>query len=429
MYNEGKFDWYEEIVNKYRLEGNKNLIKPSFGLGSIADIPNLLKRNLGIETGKNVPETMMGSSSRVDHMVFFLLDGFGHSTVEHALNNYRVPNLRKFLENCDYTPITSVFPSTTSTSTVTYQTDVHPIEHGIIGYNAYISEIGAVCNMISLTPIGRSEYSLLDHEWSVPAIERAGTIYDEFSKNKIDPYLYLPRGIRGSGMTRITGKGAEVTGYISVSQMITILKRNIEKSSGKSFHFCYIPTVDTLSHEIGPFTEETAMEIDSIFQLLNEQLVGELDAQGDVGIAISADHGHTVIPWENIKDVQEDRILATLLRTPVMGEFRAPILRIRPGKLEEALKYLESAYGNEYLVKKSSELVENGFFGFTDRETANPDRFGDIIMVPLKDCGLKDSSLGILDKKLNQFRLVGIHGGLSYDEMIVPLIFRKLAAD
>lgn len=426
MFNEERTDWFEDIIGKYRLEGHENLIKPSFGTGSIADIPNLLKTNLGIETGKPVPQIMKGCNSEVDHMVFLLLDGFGHSTIEYALNNYKVPNLRKFMEKCEYTPITSVFPSTTSTSTVTYQTDLHPVEHGIIGYNAYLSEIGAVCNMISLTPIGRHDYSLLDHGWNVPVIESKGTIYNEFSRNMIDPYLYLPRGIRGSGMTRITGKGAGVTGYISVPQMFTVLKRNIEKSVRKSFHFCYVPTIDTISHEIGPFTEETAMEMDSIFQLLNDQFIDELKPDGEVGIAISADHGHTVIPWENIRDVQDDRILASLLRTPAMGEFRAPILRIKPGRLEEALQHLEAAYGGDYLIKRSSEMLEEGFFGVTSGENANPERFGDIIMIPITNVGLKDSSLGVLDQKLNQFKLIGIHGGLSYDEMIVPLIFRKL---
>lgn len=426
MFNEEKMDWFEEIIGKYRSEGHGGLVRPAFGAGSIADIPNLLKTNLGIRTGRQVPDNMKGASTSVDHMVFMLLDGFGHSTVEHALANYRMANLRKFLENCDYTPITSVFPSTTSTSTVTYQTDIHPIEHGIIGYNAFLSEMGAVCNMINLTPVGRHDYSLLDHGWSVPAIDRKGTIYREFARNMIDPYLYLPKAIRGSGMTRITGAGAHVTGYVSVSQMLTTLRRKIGKSVGKSFHFCYIPTVDTISHEIGPFTEETAMEIDSIFQLLNDQFMDEAFGDGPVGIAISADHGHIEIPWENIRDVQDDTYLASLMRAPVMGEFRAPMFRIKPGRIEEAMEHLEKYYGNEYLVRRSADLVREGFFGYPDGATADPDRFGDIILLPIMDVGLKDSSLGVLDRKLNQFSLVGMHGGLSSHEMIVPLISRTL---
>ena len=426
MFNEEKLDGMEEIIGRYRVKGHENLIMPAFGLGSIADIPNLLKTNLGIVTGKPVPEMLKGCSTEVDHMVFLLLDGFGHSTVEYALNSYRAPNLRRFLENCDYTPITSVFPSTTSTSTVTYHTDLHPVEHGVIGYNAYLSEIGTICNMIRLTPLGKHDYTILDQGWSIKAVERKGTIYNEFARNLIDSYMYLPNGIKGSGMTQITGKGAEVMGYASVSQMITSLRRNIGKSIRKSIHFCYIPTIDTISHEKGPFTEETAMEIEAIFQLLNDQLIDELRKDVEIGLAISADHGHIVVPWEAIRDVQEDPYLVSLLRTPVLGEFRAPILRIKPDRLEEAMHYIEAAYGEDYLVMRSSELVQEGFFGYTEGEAADSDRFGDIAMIPLREVGLRDSSLGFLDPKLNQFKLVGMHGGLSCDEMIVPLIFKKI---
>lgn len=422
MFIEKNVDLFEEIIDRYRSGENGKLFKPGFGAGSIADIPSILKGNLGIGGVKAVPEVMKGASGEVDHMVFFLLDGFGHSTVEYALQNMPMHNLRKFMEHCEYTPITSVFPSTTSTATVTYQTDLHPSRHGIIGYNSYLSEIGTVCNMISLTPVGRPGYSLLDHGWDVPAIGRSGTIYEEFGRNYIDPFLYLPSAIKGSGMTRITGSGASITGYVSVSQMLTALRRNISGSVRKSFHFCYIPTIDTISHKIGPYTEETAMEMDSIFQLINEQFLEMSGHDGDLGILVSADHGHTVIPHGNVRDVRDDPVLRAMLRAPVAGDFRAPILRVRMEKLEEACSHLEEHYGKDYVVKRSRDALKEGYFGSTSGEIADQGRFGDIVMFPVTASGLMDSSLAVLDEKLGRFDLVGMHGGLSREEMIVPLI-------
>lgn len=426
MFTSKNVDWFEEIVGKYRLESYSDLVKPAYGIGSIADIPSLLKRNLGIRPRREIPDLMRGAVEDVDNMVFFLLDGFGHSTVEYALNNFRVPNLRRFLENCDYTPITSVFPSTTSTATVTYQTDLSPAEHGIIGYNAYLSELGSICNMINLTPVGRNDYSLLDNGWKVPTIETNGTIYEEIGRNLIDAFLYLPNAIKGSGMTRITGRGARVKGYFSVSQLLTTLRRDIEKSVRRSFHFCYIPTVDTLSHKFGPYTEETAMEIDAIFQLINEQLLETLKFDGDVGVAISADHGHTVLSEENVADVRDDKFLSAMLRAPVAGDFRAPILRIKHDFLDRATEHLQQFYGSHYLVKTGTEMLKEEYFGPGKVDPFHADRFGDIALIPLRDVGLLDSSLGVLDQKLNKFELIGMHGGLSTEEMIVPLIFKKL---
>lgn len=426
MFSNSDVDWFEEIISKYGIEKHNGLVKPAFGRGSIADIPALLKQNLGLSPRHPLPEIMESAREDVDHMVFFLLDGFGHSTVEYSLGSYKMPNMRHFLDRCDYVPVTSVFPSTTSTATVTYQTDLSPIEHGIIGYNAYISELGSVCNMISLTPVGRSDYSLLDHGWKVPAIEASGTIYEEFGRDMVDPHLYLPGAIKGSGMTRITGKGAQVNGYVSVSHMLTALRKNIEKSVRKSFHFCYIPNIDTISHKVGPYTEETAMEIDSLFQLIIDQFIENVRPDGDLGIAISADHGHTVLPSENVADVRDDHRLASMLRAPVAGDFRAPILRVKPEQLDRAVEHLEEFYGNHYLVEKGAEMVNRGYFGYGNREPLHSDRFGDIILVPLDSTGLKDSSLGVLDEKLNRFDLIGMHGGMSREEMIVPLISRTI---
>ena len=48
----------DEIIDGFRIKGHENLIRPAFGSGSIADIPNLLKTNLGIATGKPVPDLL-----------------------------------------------------------------------------------------------------------------------------------------------------------------------------------------------------------------------------------------------------------------------------------------------------------------------------------------------------------------------------------
>lgn len=426
MFTSNNNDWFNDIISRYAITDYEGLIKPAFGTGSIADIPGILKQNLGLTPRRPVPELLRGAARDVDHMIFFLMDGFGHSTLEYTLGDYKATNLRKFLEYSDYTPVTSVFPSTTSTATVTYQTDLSPLEHGIIGYNAYISELGSVCNMITLTPVGRNDYSLLDHGWKVPAIEHNGTIYEEFGRNSLESYHYLPSAIKGSGMTRITSSGATVNGYYSISQMLTSLRRDVERSKGKSFHLCYIPNVDTISHKIGPYTEETALEIESIFHLINEQFLENVNPSGTLGVGISADHGHTVIRTEDIFDVQEDRKLVSMMRAPVAGDFRAPIMRIKPGYIEQAMEHLEQNYGTRYIIRSGSDMISDGFYGEGELDWPLLDRFGDIVLIPKEKVGIRDSSLGILDRKLDTFDLIGMHGGLSPEEMIVPFIFKTM---
>lgn len=426
LFSKSDSDLIEDTISTYRLDQD-NLIKPAFGNGSIADIPGFLKQSLGLPGRRPLPDFLKNSMEEVDHMVFFLLDGFGHTTLEHLLKHYKAHNTEKFLEGSAYFPLTSVFPSTTSTATVTYHTDLEPLEHGIIGYISYIAELGSMCNMINLTPLGRSDYSLLEHGWRVPVIEEKGTIYQEFGKNVVDPFLYMPSAIKGSGMSEITSTGSNLRGYTSVSQMMTDLRRNIEKSVRRSIHFCYLPSVDTISHKVGPYTEETAMEIESIFHHLRKQFLEKVVPDGTLGISISADHGHTVLPHENISDVRQDRNLAEMLRAPVAGDFRAPILKIREGGIEPAMDHLEKHYGEKFVIKRGKQAISEGFFGSGKVDRINYDRFGDLILFPRQNVGLMDSSLGILDSKLNNIDLIGMHGGLSEEEMIVPFITKTVS--
>lgn len=426
LFINSKEDWLEDVIAQYRLDEDPSMIRPAFGRGSIADIPGYLKSRLGLTPRRPLSQFMKESAGEVDHMVFFLLDGFGHSTIEHLIANYNGNNLEKFLEDSDYLPVTSVFPSTTSTATVSYQTDLHPLEHGIIGYTSYLSEIGTMCNMITLTPLGKPEHSLLDHGWSVPAIDKSGTIYQEFVKNTIEPHLYLPSPIKGSGMTRITGQGSIVNPYSSLSHMFTMLRRNIEKSVRSSFHFCYISNVDTMSHKVGPYTEETAMEIETIFHHLNEEFIGKVVPDGSLGVAISADHGHIALPPENIYDIRLDKRLSQMLRTPVSGDLRAPVLRIKESRTEEAVEHLQLNYGENYIIKKGKDAISEGLYGIASQSQENSDRFGDVLLFPRKNVGIMDSALGVLDPKLNHFDMIGMHGGLSKEEMIVPFISRTI---
>ncbi|AKA48190.1 hypothetical protein IX51_02705 [uncultured archaeon] len=414
----------ETLMERYSADSENDIVKPSFGKGSISDLPEVFMHALGLGGGQNVPEVLRGTYEQVDHLVFFLLDGFGHSTMRGAIERFHPGEVEKFLSESAYTPITSVFPSTTSTATVTVQTCREPVQHGIIGYTAYMSEIGAICNMISLTPLGNRGKSILDDGWSDEGLLGGETLYSAIGKESLDSYLYLPSAIKNSGLTRITGRGANITGYYSVPQMFSALRKNIESSGSGGIHFCYISTIDTISHRIGPGSEEVAVDMDNIFHLIEKELTGKLRINGSLGVMISADHGHTTVPIESVKDAASDERLASYMRTPVVGDMRAPFLRIKPGLLQDAFEYVQYRYGGEFLVRYGHDMLKKGYFGNSDRNYDSRDRFGGIVLLPRGRTGMIDSRLNILDPGMDISSLVGVHGGLSRDEMIVPFISR-----
>lgn len=424
MYIEDMGEEVKRALERYAVNDENNIIKPSFGRGSIADLPEVFGSTLGIIGKEKVPSLLRRELDAAEHVVFFFLDGFGHSTVRHAVEHYRMKVFKGFLSESEYTPITSVFPSTTSTATVTVQTQKQPLQHGIIGYTAYLSEIGTICNMMTLTPLGNSGKSILDNGWGDEKLLVGDTLYGRMRKSLLDSYLYIPSKSLNSGLTRITGKGAEVFGYHSIPQMFVSIRRNIEASRTGSFSFCYISSIDTLSHKIGPNSEEVSVEIENIFHLIEKELIEKLNITGSLSLMISADHGHTMVPSNSIKDAATDRRLLSYMRTPVVGDMRAPIIRIKPGRLHEAFDYIEDRYGKEFAVGYGADMMKQGYFGTYKGNQDSRDRFGDIILIPKGKAGLIDSRLTILDPTMNWASLVGVHGGLSKEEMIVPFISR-----
>ena len=416
-------DNVEGIIESYRWKGMEGLYRPAYGRGSIADIPGALLQSQGINGKKSSPELLRHISEPADHTVFILIDGLGHSTLQYAINSHRVSNLKGFMEESIYVPATSIFPSTTSTATVTLHTGMDPEEHGIIGYIQYLKDVGSVCNMISLSPLGLRNRSLVDSSKVFSHIYRHGTIHEKMSGEGTDSFLYMPYNIRNSGLTRITGKGSILRPYHSLSHMFTALKNDILSTGRRSFHFCYISTVDTISHKIGPYTQETAEDIDSIFYFIRHVL-GENVAGSGTTVTISADHGHTVVNPDRIDDLSMDRILKRMMISPATGDERAPFIRVRETQDGDFLAHIEKRYPGHTAVS-SRQLREGGFFGRASSTGLDPDLFSDYTIIPAQNSGIIDTSLSALDPEWSNIDMIGMHGGFSLEEIIVPIITRK----
>ncbi|MCL4350548.1 MAG: alkaline phosphatase family protein [Candidatus Thermoplasmatota archaeon] len=418
---------FESTIEKYRWKNNLEFIKPAFGKGCITDIPGIILKNFNIHSAENQEKSWDDYTEAPDHLIFLLIDGFGFSTIKHSSVKYEMKYLENFIEDSSFRLITSVFPSTTSTATLSYHTNMHPVEHGVLGYNSYIPEIGTICNMISMNPVGRKDISILDNGYEIPRIRDHDTIHATLGMNDVRSYLYLPNAIKNSGLTKLTGRGASVSGYMTLSQMFTLLKRDLSESRGRSFHFCYISTLDAVSHKVGPYTSDAAMEIELIFMLLKEQLVDSPHLPRNTSLFISADHGHMVMDKQQIIEFNDGFKLRSHLLAPVVGEPRAPMIWTRKEGEDALMSYFHENYHDSLIPVQIDDLIKQGFFGNAKNRIDCRDSLGDVALLMKNSASVFDSSLKILDPHNDADSLVGVHGGLSSEEMIVPFITRKIA--
>ena len=416
--------YFDNIIEGYADKKHEKFIKPAFGRGCIADIPEIVEGMINGTERANLNGKIPIDAIDSDHVIVLILDGFGHDLFMYATERYPMKNLGSLLRESAYFPITSVFPSTTATALFTVYMGLQPVEHEIIGYTQYIRELGTVCNMLSMSPIGNRKNDLISAGWMPEPLKGRKSFAKRISDSGTASFIYLPNMIKESGMSKITAAETTLRSYYSTSHMFTSIARDVKEARGKSIHIGYVPSVDTMSHKVGSRTEETALELESIFY--NIDMLKESVISTNTTLLISADHGHVNVGTSNLFDISKDRELYNTFRAPVVGDARAAFLRIRCGSMDEARNHLIERYGENYEIFNSLEMLKEGYFGDRKENTNINDRFGDLIMVPRRNIGIIDSNLTFLDPKMSHDNMVGMHGGLLMEEMIVPLIITTI---
>lgn len=363
--------------------------------------------------------------SNVENLVFLLLDGFGYNSVQYAVEKFGLPSFEKLRQRSFILPLTSVFPSTTSTATTCLHTGLTPQEHGIIGYTMYMSEIGAIAQMLDMGPVfGRR--SLFEIGFDPEKFIGKMTLHEKLVASGITSNLYINKYIVGSGLSQITNRGANIVPILTAPDLFVSLRRNLEtQSSGSAkFHFAYYATPDTIAHARGPFASTYASEVEAIFYTIQRELCEKLDR--DIAkrtlLMISSDHGLSEIKQENIIDIAMHPDLLRMLKVPPTGDSRCLILHSRSQEeIPKIEDYFRLRFPDKFRVLRSSDALKEGLFGFGEVKEQLRDRIGDLIAIPKGNLAVDNSNV-----QPRTDYVPGRHGGLSANEMIVPLIASRL---
>jgi hypothetical protein len=97
---------------------------------------------------------------------------------------------------------------------------------------------------------------------------------------------------------------------------------------------------------------------------------------------------------------------------------------VRETKDGDFLAHIEKQYPGHTAVS-SRQLMREGFFGRTSSTGLDMDMFSDYTIIPAQNSGIIDTSLSALDPEWSNIDMIGMHGGFSLEEMIVPVITRK----
>ncbi len=133
---------------------------------------------------------------------------------------------------------------------------------------------------------------------------------------------------------------------------------------------------------------------------------------------ISADHGliNTNEP-KKIIEIKNHPEFAKTMTLPLCGEPRVAFCYVKPLKIKQFKDYIKKNFSECCDIYKSEDLIKKNYFGLFGANPKLSDRVGDYVLIMKGDYIIKEFVEG---EDFNIF--IGNHGGVSKEEMFVPLI-------
>ena len=224
----------------------------------------------------------------------------------------------------------------------------------------------------------------------------------------------MPARISDSTYTCYVTGGPGADAYASLEQAVDLVSRYVQSATGPTFSYVYFPDVDSAEHELGVDAFEAWQQVVRLDRELDRLRKALPD---DARVVLSADHGQMTVP-EDQKRLLDDRdeIRKFLRVWPPAGEPRMTSFHTRPGARLKFASAFRARYGDDFLLLSTEEAETARLFGPAILSPEARARLGDFIAVPV------GTQVLIYTREPGVFALKGMHGGLSAEEMRIPLV-------
>jgi predicted AlkP superfamily pyrophosphatase or phosphodiesterase len=415
-----------ETLKEIKRGRQKNeFLFPYYGKYSIAELAPTVLWLFNIPSSRAAfPPHILERLGSPEKVVVFMLDGFAFRHFEKYQKNLEF--FRAFEKNGDVYPITSVFPSTTPAALTTLHTGLTPQEHGIPEWFVYFEELDAIVETLPFKRMGETEReSLLRIGGTEQMLFQGTTVYEQLGAGGIKSFVFTYHEYINSTYSRSSQKGSVVVPYVSGPDLMHKLTDVWEKTKGKAYFFVYWSHIDSAAHAFGPDSNEHRETMLEFSRLATEEFFGRIKKKAlknALGI-VTADHGHSNISKEKIIYLNDYIHLETAYRwgkkkTAILptGAPHDVFLFIHRPELEKVCHFLRTELKNKAEVLQIDEAISHGLFGINKPTKKFLSRIGDLLILPYKNFHIWYRHP--LNAPFNQ---KGTHGGLSEDEMLVPL--------
>ncbi len=419
---------------------DSDFVKPRYDSGGFASLPQRIT-------------DLFSHDENYEAVVLFLVDGFGWRSFERFQD---APFLKKVTKLGKAEKLIAQFPSTTAAQLTTLHTGMPVGEHGVFEWIYYEPTLDAIIAPLLFSFGGTSQRDTLRQVGAKPRrLFPQNTLYQQLNKLGVASTIFQHREYTPSSFGDVIFSGAKATGYKTLPEALINLAEALAKPSSsarvpsgnrdylaetgttspragtgtthKEYFVLYNEKIDSLSHEYGPDSAQTSAEIRMFLTTMESIFLKALSGnRKKILFMLSADHGQVETdPQTTIYLNKDPRFegIEKFLRTNRQGNLIVPagsardfFLYIRAGMVEEAQAFLSPRLDGRAEVRKVADLAAEGYFGprcslsFTARA-------GDLVILPYRY-----ESVWWYEKNKYEQRYYGHHGGLTPQEMEIPLL-------
>jgi hypothetical protein len=380
--------------------------KPDYQGGSIVNLMASLRLALGDPVNSYAPLNVLDLATlkRCRNVVLLVIDGLGDRFLNQSVAG-------SALRAHQRGRLTSVFPTTTTTAITTFLTGMAPQQHALTGWHTYFRELGCVLTVLPtrarfggrpLAESGIDVARLLGH---VPVFDRLD----------VASHIVAPQHIARSAFNLSHRGRAELHAYQTMEQMFDLAARVLRAGTGRNYVYAYWPELDRIAHEQGIGSRQSRdhlAQLDAGFADFVAQSAGS-----DTLVVVTADHGMIDSAQDRVIELDAHPLLRDTLALPLCGEPRVSYCYVKPDRCGDFEHYATRELGCCADLWLSRELVTAGYFGPGDPAPALYERVGHYTLIMKENFVIKDWLFGE-----RHYTQVGVHGGLSEQELYVPLI-------
>jgi len=386
--------------------------RPEQGTRCFDQLPATIERLLTGAAGEpTLDEPLL--REEFDRVALVYFDAFGWTFLERNAGH---PLFARARSEGLLLKLTTQFPSTTTAQVTTIHSGLPVSEHGLYEWHVYEPSLDRLITPLLFSFAGDGERGTLVGRIDPDSLFPTESVYARLADAGVRSTVVLPAAIAGSTPNITLMRGTSVLPLDTAENGLAVASRALEDGAG--YAHVYLDELDSFMHAVGPDDPL----VDTAIRLVLDALARAAFPPGTL-VLLTADHGMS--PVDPARTIYVNELwpeLAAFLETGADGKPLAPagscrdlFLHARADRVDEVCAGLAERLRGVADVVSVAELVAEGIF--TEPSARLRARLASVAVLPRYGEAVYWHEPGRFAQRLH-----GQHGGLSAQEMEIPLV-------